>query len=78
MYIIGICGLSGSGKSSVSRAVVDRFPGKIAVLEHDMYYYAKKDKPKIKNYDHPDALETGLLFHHFIFLRKGRAMNSQK
>ncbi|MFZ5951350.1 MAG: uridine kinase [Candidatus Rifleibacteriota bacterium] len=74
MYIIGICGLSGSGKSSVSRAVVERFPGKIAVLEHDMYYYAKKDKPKILNYDHPDALETGLMINHINELRNGRAI----
>lgn len=74
MYIIGICGLSGSGKSSVSRAVVDRFPGKISVLEHDMYYYAKKDKPKILNYDHPDALETGLMINHINELRSGRGI----
>ncbi len=74
MYIIGICGLSGSGKSSVSRAVVERFPGKIGVLEHDMYYYAKKDKPKIMNYDHPDALETGLMINHINELRNGRSI----
>ena len=58
MYIIGISGLSGSGKSSVTRAVLDRFPGKISYLEHDMYYYAKKDRPVIQNFDHPSALET--------------------
>jgi uridine kinase len=75
MYIIGICGLSGSGKSSVSRAVVERFPGKIAVLEHDMYYYAKKDKPRILNYDHPDALETSLMIQHINELRNGRKIN---
>lgn len=74
MYIIGICGLSGSGKSSVSRAVLERFPGKICVLEHDMYYYAKKDKPKILNYDHPDALETGLMIKHINALRSGETI----
>jgi uridine kinase len=74
MYIIGICGLSGSGKSSVSRAVLERFPGKICVLEHDMYYYAKKDKPTIKNYDHPDALETSLLINHINELRNNRVI----
>lgn len=74
MYIIGICGLSGSGKSSVSRAVLERFPGKICVLEHDMYYYAKKDKPTIRNYDHPDALETSLMINHINELRNGRTI----
>lgn len=74
MYIIGICGLSGSGKSSVSKAVVSRFSDKISVLEHDMYYYSKKDKPKISNYDHPDALETNLLISHINKLQSGKAI----
>lgn len=74
MYIIGICGLSGSGKSSVSNAVMTRFPGQISVLEHDMYYFAKKDKPKIRNYDHPNALETDLLIRHIDELQNGRAI----
>ena len=65
MYIIGICGLSGSGKSSVSRAVVDRFPGKIAVLEHDMYYYAKKDKPK--NIQSSVPIVDFLIYEYLIF-----------
>jgi uridine kinase len=39
-----------------------------------MYYYAKKDKPTIKNYDHPDALETGLLINHINELRNSRAI----
>ncbi len=74
MYIIGICGLSGSGKSSVSQAVMERFAGNICVLEHDMYYYSQKDKPVIKNYDHPDALETGLLINHINALRAGESI----
>lgn len=72
MYIIGISGLSGSGKSSVSKAILDYFPGQASVLEHDMYYYAKKDRPPIKNYDHPDALETSLLIKHINELKSGR------
>lgn len=74
MYIIGISGLSGSGKSSVSKALLGRFPGKISVLEHDMYYYAKKDNPEIRNYDRPDALETGLLISHINELRSGNVV----
>ena len=74
MYIIGICGLSGSGKSSVSKAVLSRFPGQISVLEHDMYYYAKKDKPEIRNYDHPEALETDLLIKHINELQNNKSI----
>lgn len=74
MYIIGISGLSGSGKSSVTRAVLERFPGKISYLEHDMYYYAKKDRPVIQNFDHPSALETSLLIKHINDLRSGKSV----
>ena len=74
MYIIGICGLSGSGKSSVSRAVLERFPGKICVLEHDMYYRAKNDGPVIRNFDHPNALDTNLLIKHINQLRAGKSI----
>jgi uridine kinase len=74
MYIIGISGLSGSGKSSVSKAILKRFHGQVGVLEHDMYYHAKKNKPAISNYDHPDALETGLLIQHLGDLRCGKTI----
>ncbi len=74
MYIIGISGLSGSGKSSISKAIVKQFPGKVAVLEHDMYYHAKKNRPIIGNYDHPDALETNLLISHINDLRCNKAI----
>lgn len=74
MYIIGISGLSGSGKSSISRAIRERFPGQVSVLEHDMYYHAKATKPVISNYDHPDALETGLMITHIQDLQENRAI----
>lgn len=75
MYIIGVSGLSGSGKSSVSRIIEEKFPGKVCILEHDMYYHAKKNRPKISNYDHPDALETELLIRHIHELQSGRPID---
>lgn len=75
MYIIGISGLSGSGKSSVSKRILERFPGRVSILEHDMYYFAKADRPAINNYDHPDALETNLLISHINSLRQGRSID---
>jgi uridine kinase len=74
MYIIGIGGLSGSGKSSVSRAILERFPGKVAILEHDMYYHSRKNRPVIHNFDHPDALETELLISHIHALQSHKAI----
>ncbi|MBF0547862.1 MAG: uridine kinase [Candidatus Riflebacteria bacterium] len=74
MYIIGVSGLSGSGKSSVSKALKERFPGEVTVLEHDMYYHAKKNHPEIANYDHPDALETDLMIQHINDLQNSKTI----
>ncbi|EOT48708.1 MULTISPECIES: uridine kinase [Enterococcus] len=67
--IIGVTGGSGSGKTSVSRAILDHFPNhSIMMLEHDSYY---KDQSHLKfedrlatNYDHPFAFDTDLLIEH--------------
>ncbi|EFU73023.1 uridine kinase [Enterococcus italicus DSM 15952] len=67
--IIGVTGGSGSGKTSVSRAILDHFPNhSIMMLEHDSYY---KDQSSLSfderletNYDHPLAFDTDLLIDH--------------
>lgn len=67
--IIGVTGGSGSGKTSVSRAILANFSNaKIAMIEHDSYY---KDQSHLTfeervttNYDHPFAFETDLLINH--------------
>ncbi|WP_347086421.1 uridine kinase [Streptococcus mutans] len=67
--IIGVTGGSGSGKTSVSRAILANFlNAKIAMIEHDSYY---KDQSHLTfeervttNYDHPLAFETDLLINH--------------
>ena len=64
--IIGVSGGSGSGKTSVSRAIFNNFPNhSIMMLEHDSYY---KDQSHLSfeerlktNYDHPFAFDTDLL-----------------
>ena len=66
--IIGIAGGSGSGKSTFTNRLKDRFGDQVAVLYHDNYYRAHDNMPfeerKKLNYDHPDALETELLVEH--------------
>jgi uridine kinase len=73
---IGVAGGSGAGKTTVSRAILDRVGTEnIAYLEHDAYYYDIRDIPfshsKIINFDHPDALETSLLIDHIKQLKRG-------
>lgn len=67
--IIGVTGGSGSGKTSVSRAILANFPNaKIAMIEHDSYYkdqsYLTFEERITTNYDHPLAFETDLLINH--------------
>ncbi|MBO0449435.1 uridine kinase [Enterococcus sp. MJM12] len=67
--IIGVTGGSGSGKTSVSRAIFNNFPDhSIMMLEQDSYY---KDQSNLSfeerlntNYDHPFAFDTDLLIEH--------------
>lgn len=67
--IIGVTGGSGSGKTSVSRAILSHFPShSIMMLEHDSYYKNQDHLPfeeRLKtNYDHPLAFDTELLIQH--------------
>ena len=66
--IIGIAGGTGSGKSTFTNRLRDRFGDNITVIYHDNYYKRHDDIPfeerKKLNYDHPDALETDLLIEH--------------
>lgn len=67
--VIGVTGGSGSGKTSVSRAIYHNFTGhSILMLEQDFYY---KDQSELSfserlktNYDHPFAFDTNLLIRH--------------
>jgi uridine kinase len=74
---IGVAGGSGSGKTTVSTAILERVGTEhIAYLEHDSYYKDINDLPfpndEIINFDHPDSLETSLLIEHINQLKQGQ------
>ena len=77
--IIGIAGGTGSGKTTVARAIYDRVgPDRIEWISHDSYYrnfegLNPEEKHHI-NFDHPDSLETELLARHLDVLAKGSAV----
>jgi uridine kinase len=78
-FVLGIAGGSGSGKTTISRAILEALPpGSGILLEQDHYYRAQSELPfeqrERVNYDHPDALETDLLIAHLDALRAGRAI----
>jgi len=77
--IIGVAGGTGSGKTTVAQAILDRVGrDKIAYIQHDSYYKDQSHLPPEErakvNYDHPDALETELLIKHLKELQAGRAV----
>lgn len=67
--VIGIAGGSGSGKTSVTRAIYEKFSNEnILVLEQDYYYkdqsYMPLEERLTTNYDHPLAFDNDLLITH--------------
>ncbi|WP_010098952.1 uridine kinase [Ornithinibacillus scapharcae] len=67
--VIGVAGGSGSGKTSVTKSICQRFSDKtILVIEQDYYYKDQSDLPfeeRLKtNYDHPLAFDNDLLIEH--------------
>lgn len=66
---IAVAGGTGSGKTTVSNAILERVGSQnIAYLPHDAYYRDVKDIPVLTgerpNFDHPHAYETSLLVEH--------------
>jgi uridine kinase len=73
---IAVAGGTGSGKTTISHAILNRVGTQnIAYLPHDTYYKNIGDIPleenRIRNFDHPDALDTRLLIANIIQLQRG-------
>ena len=76
--IIGVAGGTGSGKTTVSRAILQRVGAeRIAFLEHDSYYHdlshLSLDERRQVNFDHPDSLDNALLIEHLDALCSGHS-----
>lgn len=76
VLVVSIAGGSGSGKTTVVRAISEAFGNAVAVLEHDAYY---RDQSRLSleerlktNYDHPFAFDTDLYIDHAKQLIGGR------
>ncbi|EFR31257.1 uridine kinase [Eremococcus coleocola] len=74
--VIGVTGGSGSGKSSVSRQIVENFSDlSVLLLQQDSYYRDQSDlsmeQRRQVNYDHPLAFDNDLFFQHLTTLIKG-------
>lgn len=75
--VIGIAGGSGSGKTTVTNAIIDAVgPAQVALLQQDSYYRdfgaLSAEQRLAINWDHPDSLEDELLIAHVAALRAGQ------
>ena len=76
MLIVGIAGGTGSGKTTVVRKIIERFPeGEVVVIPQDAYYKDNShigiDQRQEINFDHPGSLEFSLLVDHLKKLKNG-------
>jgi uridine kinase len=79
MFIIGITGGSGSGKSSIVNAIAEGFDkNQLTVLSQDRYYnpldHLSSDERSVQNFDHPSAFDYDLLEKHLQELKKGNTI----
>ena len=60
VMIIGICGGTGSGKTTVANRILESVSAReVVFIQQDSYYRNLKDLPldyrQVANFDHPDA-----------------------
>ena len=77
--VIGIAGGTGSGKTTLTRHLVESFGGNISVVYHDNYYKAHPnmtyEERAALNYDHPDAFDTDLMVEDLRTLCAGKTIH---
>ena len=75
---IGIAGGTGSGKTTITRRLQQKFSSNVSVIYHDNYYKAHNDlnyeQRSLLNYDCPDAFDTELMLRDLKRLRAGEAI----
>lgn len=78
IYLIGIAGGTGSGKSTFTNRLKESLGSDITVIYHDNYYRRQDEltfeERKLTNYDHPDSFETELLVEHIQLLKEGKSV----
>lgn len=78
MLIIGIAGGSGSGKTTVVKAITENLKEKVVVIPQDSYYKDSSHLPPEErqqvNFDHPDSIDFDLLNEHLKQLKSGKSI----
>lgn len=75
---IGVAGGTGSGKTTLTEHLAERFGSNISVVHHDNYYKRQDcsfEERCRQNYDHPDAFDTDLMIEHLKALKRGETIH---
>ena len=78
--LIGIAGGTGSGKTSIAKAIASDFgKSEVALIEQDAYYRDLSnltlEKRSVVNFDHPDAVDFDFMKLHLNNLIQGNKVN---
>ena len=78
VMVIGIAGGTGSGKTTITKKLIQNFGNDVSVIHHDNYYKAHHDmsyeeRSKL-NYDHPDSFDTDMLVDAVKELKLGHSV----
>ena len=78
IMVVGIAGGTGSGKTTITKKLMQRFGGDVSVIYHDNYYKAHhnmsyEERSRL-NYDDPDSFDTDLLIQAVKDLKAGRSV----
>jgi len=83
MFIIGIAGGTGCGKTTVVRKIISQLPeDQVAVIPQDAYYrdngHLPLEERQSINFDHPSSIEFPFLVDHIRKLKEGQAVYQPK
>ena len=78
VMVIGIAGGTGSGKTTITKKLIQHFGNDVSVIHHANYYKAHHDmsyeeRSKL-NYDHPDSFDTDMLVEAVKELKRGHSV----
>lgn len=78
VMVIGIAGGTGSGKTTITKKLIQHFGEDVSVIHHYNYYKAHHDmsyeeRSKL-NYDHPDSFDTDMLVEAVKELKRGHSV----
>lgn len=78
MFVMGIAGGTGSGKTTFTTTLTEKFKDDITVIHHDNYYnvldhLSFEERCRV-NYDHPDSFDTKLMIEDIKKLKNGETI----